>query len=116
MEVQEGPRRRTEESMPRSSMVDRRSGEDRRKAHDLDYLLKGGVERRRTPERRYHHAERRSDWIMIDRWRSIALGPIARAPHIVLDEIQGEAGVRTGQIPRKTLRNRSFFSNSFPEP
>ncbi len=27
-------------------MVDRRSGEDRRKVHDLDYSVKGGVERR----------------------------------------------------------------------
>ena len=102
--------------MSRTSNVDRRSGEDRRKVHDLDYLSQGGVERRRTPERRRHHGEQRSDWIIIDRWRSIAFGPIARAPQIVLDEIPGEAGLRTGQIPRKTLRIRSFFNSSFPEP
>ena len=116
MESQERPRRKTEESMQRSSMIDRRTGEDRRKAHDLDYQLDGGIERRRSQERRYHHAERRSDWVMIDRWYSIAMGPIARVLHIVLDEIPGEAGTRTAQIPRKALRNRSFFNNSFPVP
>jgi hypothetical protein len=102
--------------MPRTSMFDRRSGEDRRKAHDLDYLLKGGVERRHTPERRCQHVERRSDWIMLDRWRSIALGLITRAPHIALDETQGEAGLKMRQMPRKALRNRSFLNSSFPEP
>ena len=102
--------------MQRTSKIDRRSGEDRRKVHDLDYSGKGGVERRARPERRSHHSERRSDWIMIDRWYSIALGPIAQSPHLVLDEIPGEAGARTGQIPRKALRNILPFKRSFPVP
>jgi hypothetical protein len=108
--------RKTEEKMQRTSKIDRRSGEDRRKVHDLDYLVKGGVERRTAPERRCHHSERRSDWVMIDRWYSIALGPIAGTPHLVLDEIPGEAGTRADQIPRKALRNILPFRRSFPVP
>jgi hypothetical protein len=108
--------RKTEESMQRTTKVDRRSGEDRRKVHDLDYLVKGGVERRTRPERRCHHSERRSDWIMIDRWYSIALGPIAESPHIVMDEIPGEARAKSDQIPRKALRNILPFKRSFPVP
>ena len=100
----------------RTSKIDRRSGEDRREAHDLDYLVKGGVERRAGPERRSRHSERRSDWLRIDRWYSIALGPIAEAPNIVMDEIPCEAGARAGQIPRKALRNVLPFKRSFPVP
>jgi len=109
-------REKQREKMQRTSMVDRRSGEDRREVHDLDYLVNGGVERRTRPERRSHHSERRSDWIMIDRWYSIALGPIACTPHLVLDEIPGEAGARADQIPRKALRNILPFKRSFPVP
>jgi hypothetical protein len=102
--------------MQRNSKIDRRSGEDRRKVHDLDYSVKGGVERRNSSERRCHHSERRSDWVMIDRWYSIALGPIAEEPHLVMDEIPGETGARAGQIPRKALRNVLPFKRSFPVP
>lgn len=44
------------------SPVDRRSEEDRRKAHHLDYLLNGGTERRSSKERR-SRVERRSGWV-----------------------------------------------------
>jgi hypothetical protein len=33
--------------------LDRRSGEDRREAYDLDYFEDGGVDRRYTKERRH---------------------------------------------------------------
>ncbi len=52
------------------SMIDRRSGVDRRKVHDLDYFLKGGVERRRWKERRSKQ-ERRKDWLRADEWASV---------------------------------------------
>ena len=114
--IQQRPQKKQRKTMQRTSKLDRRSGQDRRKAYDLDYLTKGGVERRAKQERRGHHSERRSDWIMIDRWYSIALGSIADAPHIVLEEVPGEAGARTGQIPRKALRNILPFRRSFPVP
>ncbi len=44
------------------SFIDRRSGINRRKVHDLDYFLKGGVERRSWKERRSNE-ERRKNWV-----------------------------------------------------
>jgi hypothetical protein len=54
----------------RRSLVDRRSGEDRRKVHNLDYFSKGGVERRSGKERRSKE-ERRSGWIRVSDWVSV---------------------------------------------
>jgi hypothetical protein len=47
--------------------LDRRSGEDRREAYDLDYFELGGIERRKRGERRSKDERRRqckkvSDW------------------------------------------------------
>lgn len=53
--------------------VDRRSGEDRRDAHDLDYFLEGGIERRSGKERR-RQDERRDDWARITKWSSVFVG------------------------------------------
>lgn len=48
---------------------DRRSGIERRDVYDLDYFLKGGLERRRFVERRWR-SEMRKGWVRISRWSS----------------------------------------------
>ena len=48
------------------SVYDRRSGEDRRDAYNLDYFLKGGLERRKMAERRCRRRDRRKKWVMVD--------------------------------------------------
>lgn len=50
--------------------LDRRSGEDRRKVHLLEYFLKGRPDRRSGIERR-HNGERREGYIRINEWASI---------------------------------------------
>jgi hypothetical protein len=50
--------------------LDRRSGEDRREAYDLDYFRNGGTERREQGERRQPQ-ERREDCIRVSDWSSI---------------------------------------------
>jgi hypothetical protein len=62
----------------RKSVIDRRSGVDRRKAHLLEYFIQGGVERRRGKERR-SQVERRADWVRVDDWYSICLGAVTKA-------------------------------------
>jgi len=57
----------------RRSFFDRRSGEDRRKVHNLDYFSKGGVERRSGKERR-SKVERRKGWIRVSDWVSVFTG------------------------------------------
>jgi hypothetical protein len=57
----------------RTSRLDRRSGEDRRKTYSLDYFVKGGKERRQAEERR-HKDERRDEWLRIDKWYSVFTG------------------------------------------
>lgn len=61
----------------RRSTIDRRSGADRRKVHNLDYFLNGGVERRSWKERR-QQAERRADWMRIGEWNSVYVGESKR--------------------------------------
>ncbi len=56
----------------RRSSVDRRSGNDRRRVYNLDYLSSGGIERRSWKERR-SHAERRKDWLRVEEWSSVLL-------------------------------------------
>ena len=55
----------------RSSAIDRRSGEDRRRVYDLDYFSNGGVERRNWRERR-SLIERRMGWLRVDKWFSVS--------------------------------------------
>ena len=50
--------------------LDRRSGEDRREAYDLDYFRDGGTERRGQNERR-QPLERRDGCIRVSEWSSI---------------------------------------------
>jgi hypothetical protein len=59
----------------RRSSVDRRSGVDRRKTHNLDYFLKGGVERRNWKERR-SEGERRVGWVRVGTWNSVYVGDL----------------------------------------
>lgn len=54
----------------RCARIDRRSGRERRRIDDLDYFLKGGMERRRRRERR-SNLERRADWVRINKWYSV---------------------------------------------
>ena len=54
-------------------LIDRRSGEDKRKRYSLDYFTDGGQERRKGKERR-QSAERRSSWARVYKWCSVFLG------------------------------------------
>jgi hypothetical protein len=54
------------------SDMDRRSGEDRRRAYDLDYFSNGRAERRYWKERR-SNVERRVDWTRVSKWSSVSL-------------------------------------------
>ncbi len=49
---------------------DRRSGEDRRIAYDLDYFPDGGLERRNGKDRR-QLGERRDSCIRVSEWSSV---------------------------------------------
>jgi hypothetical protein len=51
-------------------LEDRRSGEDRRVAYDLDYFMDGGKERRSSQERR-KGAERRENCQRVSQWSSV---------------------------------------------
>lgn len=53
--------------------VDRRIEDDRRKLYDLDYFLRGGIEKRSKTERR-DPIERRVGWVKTDDWKSLYLG------------------------------------------
>jgi len=52
--------------------IDRRSGADRRKAHDLDRSLNGGIERRSVKGRR-SPLERRRRWVRVSEWASVSM-------------------------------------------
>ena len=62
-------------SEERRSGIDRRCGNDRRKAHDVDYFLNGGVERRNWKDRRAQ-GERRQDWLRVSEWSSMFIGSL----------------------------------------
>ena len=51
-------------------LEDRRSGEDRRVAYDLDYFQDGGIERRSLQERR-QPGERREECQRVSEWTSV---------------------------------------------
>ena len=55
------------------SLIDRRSGEDKREVHDLDYFENYGAENRKYSERRTP-GERRSDWVRVNKWSSVYVG------------------------------------------
>jgi hypothetical protein len=67
------PKKTISKSPKRRSLVDRRSGEDKRKLYNLDYFTDGGQERRKGRERR-QSGERRSAWVRVYKWCSVFLG------------------------------------------
>jgi hypothetical protein len=64
---------KAEDMQMQRSTIERRITPDRRKAYDLDYFEKVGVERRKGHERRKRN-EKRSDWVRADKWRSVFVG------------------------------------------
>jgi hypothetical protein len=50
--------------------LERRSGEDRREAYDLDYFGQDNVERRKFVERRQEN-DRRADCVKVSQWSSV---------------------------------------------
>jgi hypothetical protein len=54
------------------SSVDRRTGDDRRDVHDLEYFESDGHERRSGKERRVL-PEKRTGWVRVSRWHSICV-------------------------------------------
>jgi hypothetical protein len=50
--------------------LDRRSGDDRRGAYDLDYFEHDNVERRKIVEHR-HGNDRRAKCVMVSQWSSV---------------------------------------------
>jgi len=60
-------------SKEQRSGIDRRCGKDRRKAHDVDCFLNGGLERRSWKEQRAQ-GERREGWVRISEWSSMFVG------------------------------------------
>ena len=61
----------------RSTILDRRGGENRRIAYNPDHFLKGGVERRKWNERRSPD-ERRMGWLRVSDWSSIPISMITK--------------------------------------
>ena len=63
----------TAKSKKKRALFDRRSGQDRRKAYNIDYFLKGGAERRNAAsgDRRNQEQDRRREWIKISPWSSL---------------------------------------------
>lgn len=59
----------------RHNVVDRRAGNDRRKAYKLGYALQGGTERRDGKDRRVQW-ERRKDWMWVDGCCSVYVGDL----------------------------------------
>ena len=73
-DIKEARSRKAHDKDPmRRSLVDRRTGEDKRKLYNLDYFTDGGEERRKGRERR-QSGERRSAWARVYKWCSVFLG------------------------------------------
>ena len=88
----------------RSYRIDRRSGDDRRKVHNLNYFIRGGVERRKFIERRSQE-ERRKNWLRVDEWVSVFVGdPI---------ELKGKEPLRRKLAPGSILKRFNVRSVSF---
>ncbi len=56
------------------TFFDRRRLDSRRTTYSLDYFVKGGVERRKSTDRRQRRHDRRKGWIRISKWSSIYIG------------------------------------------
>ena len=62
----------TEINKRKSKLLERRSGEDRRKIYSLKYFTDGGKERRSGLERRAA-SERRAECFRVSNWSSVCL-------------------------------------------
>lgn len=60
----------SKEKRKKDPYLDRRSGEDRRSAYDLDHFTEGGHERRDEAERR-KPKERRKGCVKVSKWSSV---------------------------------------------
>lgn len=60
----------TKEKRKKDPYLDRRSGEDRREAYDIDYFADGGAEKRRGDDRR-QPKERRKNCVKVSKWSSV---------------------------------------------
>jgi hypothetical protein len=60
----------TKDNRTRDPFQDRRSGEDRRIAYDLDYFPEGGMEKRSGRDRR-QTGERRESCVRVSKWSSV---------------------------------------------
>lgn len=65
-----GNKKRQRDIRLKDPFIDRRSGEDRREAYDLDYFQNKGIERRVGDDRR-QDLERRDSCIRVSKWTSI---------------------------------------------
>ena len=54
--------------------LDRRQGDDRRQLYSLYYFQLGGLDRRRSQERRFNR-ERRKGYARVSTWASVCLSP-----------------------------------------
>jgi hypothetical protein len=91
----------------RGYRIDRRSGADRRKIHDLNYFIRGGVERRKFKERR-SQGERRKNWLRVDEWVSVFVGkPVRRDRRRIssLQNIKEDNGLSSGTDQRHFRRD-----------
>ncbi|MBU0698673.1 MAG: hypothetical protein KKE59_04510 [Proteobacteria bacterium] len=59
----------------RSSSTDRRRLDNRRRVYSLDYFSQGGIERRKTQDRRKRRHDRRKGWVRVGDWSSIFIDP-----------------------------------------
>ncbi len=62
----------SKEKRKKDPYLDRRSGEDRRQAYDIDYFAEGGIERRKEKDRRLP-IERRKGCVQVSRWSSVCV-------------------------------------------
>jgi hypothetical protein len=58
------------EKRKKDPYLDRRSGEERREAYDIDYFAEGGAERRYVSDRR-KPKERRKGCVKVSKWSSV---------------------------------------------
>ena len=58
-------------SLLKRSFIDRRSCEDMRESHSLDYFENNGIEKLKYMERRKPVERRRSDWVRVSKWCSV---------------------------------------------
>jgi hypothetical protein len=58
------------EKRKKDPYLDRRSGEDRREAYDINYFADGGAERRKGDDRRQPN-ERRRGCVKVTKWSSV---------------------------------------------